>query len=616
MTWFHPHDVTRRAKVGRIATVAVFAVLLAAFFRLQVLGANRFETESRENRMRALPLRAPRGLIVDRNGKVLAENVPGYSVGALAADPELLRGTLEKIAAVAGIDSAQVETVLRRYRRSPHQPAVVLRDAPFEIVSALEESRVAIPGLVIETEPKRRYPYGAAAAHVVGYVGEISEEELASDRIRGARVGTLIGRDGLEREYDEALRGEDGWRFIEVDALGRTVRELGDASRLFPEQGDTIHTSLDMDLQEFVADAFPLGRRGAVVAVDPRSGEVLALYSAPSFDPNLFVGGMEPEVWRKLSQEEDQPLFNRAVEGRYPPASPWKLAVAVSALRRGIVSMDTRMETPCTGGILYGNRYFRCWYAPGHGDLTLREAIQYSCDVYFYQLGIHLSLEGLLRDGTELGFAEPSGIDLPGEQVPLFPTSTEYYDRRYGARGWTSGVTLNLAIGQGENTQTVINMVRFYAMLANEHGDAPVPHLVTARATDTRSLGLTTDQLEELRNALYLVVEEGTAAGARVAELRIAGKTGTAQNPHGPDHGWFIGFAPVESPEIVVGAIVEFAEHGSNVAPLVTRIIRRHLLGAESATERMRLVLPSDSAPGPVPILPDSSATRRSRGVG
>jgi penicillin-binding protein 2 len=616
MTWFHPHDVARRMELGRLTAIAVFGVLLFAFFRLQVLGAERFETESRENRLRSLPLPAPRGLIMDRSGNVLAENVPGYSIAVLPSDPDSLRGALQQIAMLTGLDSLRIEALLRRYRSSPHEPLVVRRDASFEVISALEESRVTIPGLVIQSEPKRRYPYGEIAAHVVGYVGEITEEELASNRIANARGGTLVGRDGLERQYDERLRGEDGWRFIEVDAMGRTVREMGDASKLVPEQGDTVVTSLDIGLQQFVAEIFPEGRRGSVVAMDPRTGEVLALYSAPSFDPDLFVGGMAPELWQALSQAEDQPLFNRAIEGRYPPASPWKLAVAASALRRGVATMETRMETPCTGGMLYGNRYFRCWDERGHGDITLREAIQHSCDVYFYQLGLRISLDGLLRDGVSMGFTERSGIDLPDESTPLFPATTAYYDRRYGPRGWTSGVTLNLAIGQGENTQSVINMVKFYAMLANNSGVAPVPRLVNASATEPHSLELTTDQLEELRDALFLVVERGTAVGARVEELQIAGKTGTAQNPQGPEHGWFIGFAPVEQPEIVVGAIVEFAEHGSNVAPLVTRVIRRHLVGPDSDRDQVRLVLPADSAPGPVPILPDSSQLRRTRGTG
>jgi len=613
MTWFHPHEVTRRADASRLVVTLMFVVLAVGFFRIQVLGADRYRLQSTNNRLRPVTLPAPRGLIVDRNGVVLAENEPGYTIALLASDEDSLRSTLARIADRADLDSLKIEAVLRRFRRLPHEPAIVLRDAPFDLVSALEESRVMVPGLVIQTEPKRNYPYNETAAHVLGYVGEITEQELASGAIAGARGGTIVGRDGLEWQYDDLLRGEDGQRFIEVDALGRTVKEVLDGSTLKRErQGDTLVTTLDISLQEFVVDVFPAGWRGAVVAMDPRTGDVLALYSAPSFDPNLFVGGMDPDTWRRLSQAEDTPLFNRAIEGRYPPASPFKLAVAASALRRGL-DMNTHMETPCQGGMLYGNRYFRCWREEGHGSLTLSEAIQYSCDVYFYQLGLQLTLSKLLSDGADMGFGERSGIDLPDERTPLFPESIEYFNRRYGprGRGWTSGVTLNLAIGQGENDQTVINMVKFYAKLANPQGKAPDPRLVRGERGEEKSLGLSEEALDELREALYLVVEEGTAVGARVDSVRIAGKTGTAQNSHGLPHGWFVGFGPLEDPTIVVGAIVEFAEHGSTVAPLVTNIIHRYLLGPEVEPSRViEYLLPSDSAPEPIPILPDTSRGR------
>jgi penicillin-binding protein 2 len=612
MTWFHPHNVTRRADAGRLVVALLFGVLLVGFFRIQVIGRYDYKLQSDGNRLRPVPLPAPRGLIVDRNGVVLADNVPGYSIAILATDSDSLRATLHGLTQVPGLDSARIEAIVRRFRRFPHEPAVVMRDAPFNLVSALEESRVTIPRLHIQAEPKRRYPRGEIVAHVLGYVGEITESELTSGQIRGARSGSIVGRDGLERQYDDQLRGTDGRRTFEVTALGRTVIEVREEAGLIdPTQGDTLHTTLDVELQTYIDSVFPPGFSGGVVAMDPRSGAVLALYSAPSYDPNEFVGGMDPQAWRELSQAEGQPLFNRAIEGRYAPASPFKLAVASMALKRGL-TMDSHMETRCEGGLLFGNRYFRCWQEDGHGDLSLREAIQYSCDVYFYQLGLHLSLPDLLADGSEMGFLDRSGIDLPDESSPMFPDGTEYYDRRYGPRGWTRGVTLNMAIGQGENAQSVVNMVKFYAKLASVDGAAPDPHLFSQGDDERKSLGLSEEQLVELREALFLVVEEGTAIGARVAQLRIAGKTGTAQNPQGEPHGWFIGFAPVENPEIVVGAIIEHAEHGSSVAPLVTRVIQKHLLG-EAPSGALRLVLPSDSAPEPLPILPDTAAIRRNR---
>ena len=613
MNWHHPHSVARRGAACRWIVFTVFGVLLVAFFRAQVLHSSRYALKSEENRLRPVPLPAPRALITDRHGVVLADNVPGYSIAIMTSSEDSLRATLDILSKYLELDSARIRMIIRRFRRSSYEPTVVQRDAPFDLVSALEENRVKIPRLVIQTEPKRWYPDSTVAAHVVGYVGEITERELTSSAVPGARGGTLVGRDGLERTYGSRLRGEDGVRFVEVDALGRTVRNLVDGSTLEPQQPDTLRTTLDIGLQRYVASVFPSGSRGAVMAMDPRNGDVLALYSAPSFDPNLFVGGMEPEEWQALSGSVDEPLFNRAVGGQYPPASPWKLAVAAGAIKRGIVTLDTRMTEPCRGGYQYGNRYFRCWKLDGHGDITLREAIQYSCDVFFYQLGLKLGLANLLDDGVAMGFREPSGIDLPGETKPQFPGSTQYYDRRFGPRGWTSAVTLNLAIGQGENAQSLSNMLRFYAMLANPRGEAPEPRLVAGDGGKIRSLGLSPSELAGLRDALVQVVQSGTAAQSQIADLKIAGKTGTAQNSHGPDHGWFIAFAPADDPVIVVGAIVEFAEHGTSVAPMVTRIIARHILGPtapEVDTSELELSLPADSAPEPRPLFPDTSLLR------
>jgi penicillin-binding protein 2 len=612
VTWQNPYELTHRATAVRAVTVVVFVVLAFSFFRVQVLSSDRYEVQAQENRLRPVTLPAPRGLLTDRHGVVLADNVPGYSIALLASSVDSLMAKLERVSTLLPLDSAQVDGIVRRYLRAPTEPVIVLRDAPFDAVSALEEQRAWNPGLVIRSDPKRRYPYGEVTAHLAGYVGEITESELQTPEYRNARGGTLVGRDGLEQVYDELLRGHDGVRFVEVDALGRTVREADEVEVLLPEPGQTVRSTIDIELQQYIADLFPAGRRGAVIAMEPTQGEILALYSAPGYDPNAFIGGYDPEEWQQLAGSEEFPLFNRATQARYAPASPWKLAVAAMALERGLVTMDSKMAMPCEGGMRYYNRYFRCWRTDGHGQLTLFEAIQHSCDVFFYQLGLTLGLTNLLHDAVALGFRERSGIDLPNEYRPQFPPSTEYYNQLYGPRGWTNAVTLNLAIGQGENAQTLVNMMMFYSMLANRRGVAPRPRLVGSGRGELRSLGLEEPALDGLREALVAVVDRGTAAGAQIADLHIAGKTGTAQNPQGLDHGWFIAFAPVEAPEVVVGAIVEFAEHGSSVAPMVTRIIARHLLGPDAVPTGpiWSLEMPADSAPEPVPILPDTSLLR------
>jgi penicillin-binding protein 2 len=460
---------------------------------------------------------------------------------------------------------------------------------------------------VIQAEPKRLYPDTAVVAHLVGYVGEVTEGERGTRRFATVRLGGLVGKDGLEREYDDTLRGSEGVRFVEVSAKGQMVRDAEAAANLNPVPGTDLHTTIDLGLQKFISQIFPAGQRGAVVALNPNTGEVLALYSAPSFDPNAFVGGISAPYWRSLNENPAHPLLDRAIQARYPPGSTWKLAVAAMALKRGIVGPRTHMPIPCRGGLQYGNRYFRCWNAHGHGDLTLTEAIAQSCDVYFYQLGIKLGVTSLLEDANAWGFRGRTGIDLPGEIPSEFPTGPEYYDRLYGARRWTSAVALNLAIGQGENAQTLVQMVRLYQQLASD-GRLRTPYVVrqAASSSENASLDLTADQISWLRRAMIAVVEQGTGRGVRLNTLTIAGKTGTAQNSHGADHGWFIGFAPADKPEIVVGAIVEFAQHGTAVAPLVARTIAHYLGIEDTRAQHIRIAVPTDSAPQPFQLQQDS----------
>jgi penicillin-binding protein 2 len=622
MNAFHPHLLDRRLRVARAVVWGAVTALVVVFFKTQILEHSKYQLQSETNRLRQIPLPAPRGIITDRNGKILAENVTGYTVALLPdADEDSVRATLMRIAPILKLDNAAIERVLVRYRRTPYLPVTVVPNATFAAVSALQERRLIFPGLLIQAEPKRHYPDSALVSHLVGYVGEVTETERAQRRMAPVRLGGLLGKDGLERQYDDSLRGFDGVRFVEVSALNQVVREAGAAAILRPIPGKALHTTIDLDLQRYVAQIFPAGQRGAVLALNPNTGEILALYSAPGFDPNAFVGGVDPEYWRRLTVNPAHPLLDRAIKTFYPPGSTWKLAIAAMALRRGLVTLHSHMPIPCRGGLQYGNRFFRCWMAKGHGDLTLTEAIAQSCDVYFYQLGLKLGLTSLLEDANGLGFRSRTGIDLPNEITAAFPSGTEYYDRVYGPRRWTSAVTLNLAIGQGENAQTLINMVRFYQMLASD-GRARAPYLVHPPARPQASLGLSPEQLAGLRQAMISVVQQGTARGAARfgGTIAIAGKTGTAQNAHGPAHGWFIGFAPANKPEIVVGAIIEFAREGPYVAPLVTRVIGRYLGVDTTLTSSLRIVLPTDTAPRPMQLLPgapgeDSTPTPPDTGV-
>jgi penicillin-binding protein 2 len=506
-----------------------------------------------------------------------------------------------------------MDDIERRWRAARYQPVVIVGDASFDLVSRLEEHRSLLPGLIIQSEPKRYYPYGKAVAHLVGYVGEVTERDLDNDRFPGASAGSIVGKSGLERQYDSVLRGRAGVRYVEVNARGRLVREDVGSAMLPPDPGEPLVTTIDLPLQRFIDSIWPAGVRGAMIAMTPK-GEIRALYSAPSYDPNQFVGGISTADWRALNDNPDKPLLNRAINGGYPPASPFKLATAAMALKRGIIDLHSHMPLPCTGGYRLGNRIFRCWKRDGHGSLDLIGAVAQSCDVYFYQLGLKLGLENMLADGVKMGFGGRTGVDLPSEQSSLYPASYEYFDKHYGPRNWSPPATvLNFSIGQGENTQTLINMVQFYQALAGDGVEVP-PFVVHPRpGIPNEDLGLTPEELDALRRALIAVVERGTGARSRQQGIAVAGKTGTAQNSHGKDHGWFIGFAPAEKPVLVVGAIMEAAEHGSVVGPYVSRVLARYILGPDSTTSRETVpssrAFPSDSAPLPVEIT--DSGTRR-----
>lgn len=563
----------------------VMGVLVIAFFRMQILGSSEYTLRSENNRLRAIPIPPPRGAIYDRRGRLLAENVPGYSISLLPSQLDTARATLERLAPFLLLDEDEVEALYDRFRRRPQVPLLVRDNLSFEQVSAVEENRPAFRHTVIETHPRRRYPPGKAVAHVMGYVAEISEEELERPEFEGYEPGRSIGKKGIEREYEGILGGVPGMRYVEVNARGSIVSEFGPRPTVVAQPGQNLTLALDLTLQEYADSIFPEGRKGGLVAIDPRNGEVLALYSHPTFDPNLFIGGISSDDWAMLLEDPDQPLLNRATSALYPPGSVWKLVVSTIGLRNQSFSIDTHMPTSCRGALLYGNRPFRCWKREGHGDLDLAGAIQQSCNVYFYQAGLRIGLDAMLRGVDELGFNQKSGLDLPTEQSGRFPPSRDWYDRRFGPRGWTESVTLNLAIGQGETEQTLMRMAQFYAALAT--GASPVvPHLIRNEVLNERRVDWSFDLPEanrvQLVEAMKSVVNQpgGTAFYARIPEWTLAGKTGTAQNPHGEPHSWFVGFAPADDPVIVIAAIVEHGHPDNTTSlavPMASNIVRRYL---------------------------------------
>ena len=574
---FHPNELQRRGRSAGILSGLALGVLLVAFFRAQVIEHAEFALQSDDNRLNEVPLPAPRGMILDRNGQVIAENIPGYTVSMLSPKADSLRAALQRLSSVLPLTDSQVEVVVKRFKAAPARPAVILSDATFEQVSMLEEERSRFPSLVIQAAPKRHYPDRQAVAAIVGYTGEINEDELKTVAYKDYKPGQQIGRAGLERQYEAVIHGKDGSRFVEVDARGRVVRQAGARPDRLPESGPDLRTTIDLDLQRFTATLFDSTMQGGAVAMDPSTGAVLAFHSSPIFDPNDFIGGISERKYSALRNDPRKPLYNKALQGVYPPASTFKLATAIIALQSGVVGLGDRMPQSCTGSYQFGTRPFRCWEKKGHGSLTLAQAIEKSCDVYFYQLGLRMGLDKLLTGGTALAFSKSTGIDLPQETRPGWPEAAAYFDRKYGKGGWTNAVTLNLSIGQGENEQTVVNMARFYTALATD-GHAVRPHIVERPTERIKLFDLTAEQMAGLREALHGVVStRGTAASAALKGVEVAGKTGTAQNSHGRDHGWFVGFAPKDDPKIVVAVLVEFGEHGYVAARIASKMMERFL---------------------------------------
>lgn len=595
----HPIARRKRGRGGQAVVAVLMGALLLAFFRAQILRSDDWKLQSESNRLRPLPVPAPRGALFDRNGEILADNVPGYSVVLLPGPRDTIDAALERLQPHLNLSPGRIGYLKERARLYPRQPLTVKVNAEFTEASALEERRSDFPGLYLEMRPRRRYLAGEELAHVLGYLGEITSEELEEERFQDYEAGAIVGKEGIERQYEARLQGQEGSRYVEVDAIGRIVGSFGGPAETDPLGGEDLTLNIDVGLQAWVHHIFPKDKRGAVVVLDVEDGGVLALYSAPTFDPNDFVGGIAAERWEALNQDPDRPLFNRATLGLYPPGSTWKLATAAIGLDLGVVRPEQFMPIPCTGGLQYGNRYFRCWNPEGHGNLDLVGAIQHSCDVYFYQLGLLIGLDTLLSEGTRIGFNQRCGIDLPSEARGLFPTGRNWWEEtpQFGYRA-TEGEVLNLAIGQGPNAQTPLKMAQFYLAIARD-GSAPPPRLLRSEepVEGGWSLNLSPEALETMRDGLRAVVGPGGTAHLSALEYwDLMGKTGTVQNPPNPDHAWFAGIAgPLGGdPEVVVVVIVEFGQSGSGVAaPLVAKtadfyLRRKHGMPVDTAVQTLR----------------------------
>ena len=587
----------RRTREARYRVVAVvvafgFSMVVLGLLRLQVVDHDQYVELSKENRVRLEVLRSPRGANVDRHGELLADSAPSFTIlfrpfpteSIAAARATQTSRWIRRVAALVELDTADVRHRVAEASRTG-QSVALRRNAPAPVRVGVEEMRSDLPGLEVQVEPLRHYPNGSLASHLLGYAGEINEVELDSLRDAGYRSGDLIGRTGVERRYEEILRGRDGAEFVVVNAMGKRVSTLTEGPPQRPEAGHNIYLTLDLRVQKAMEEAMAGVERGAAVAIDPRDGGILGMVSRPSFDPNEISGGLSAERWKELNDSGENAFLNRAMQGVYPPGSTFKIVSMLAALRFGVAKSTTTLQ-PCTGHYLFGERSFACWKPAGHGVLDFIAALQNSCDVYFYQLGPRIGLPHLIETARLLGLGERTGIDLPQERRGLIPDAA-WYDRRYGTGHWRKGTLLNLVIGQGELLATPLQLALMTAEVA-QRGRPLRPHVVQRvgdvpdfRPERAPATGLTADA--ETWNAVHAgllrVVESGTGTASRVPGLEVAGKTGTAQNPHGKDHALFVCYAPEEHPQIAMAIVVENSGHGGSIAaPLAARVLRRLFL--------------------------------------
>lgn len=578
-----------RARWARVMVVTAVGALTFALVKIQLLSTSAYSLLALENRTRPVVIPAPRGTIYDRHGQVVAENMVGYRVMLMPAPMDSLIAVVNRLRPVLGLTDEQVELAFRKYRREPHLPMVVRQDAPPGAVARLQERRFLFPGVLVDEYPKRNYPAGSAIAHLIGYVNEISEGELLRPEFNDYRQGRWIGKAGLERSYERELGGSPGVRYLEVAANGSIKRWLPESVGVPPVPGRDLRLYLDLDLQRYVQVLFnelqSSGQmddvRGSFVAIDPHTGGILALYATPNFNPNLFVGGIEPEAWARLSEDEADPLLDRAASSAQPPGSTFKLATAAMAMNLGLLRADEVMPVPCVGGLRYDGRYARCWYGRGHGSLNLVGAIKNSCNVYFYQVGIRIGIKRFMEAGTRLGFDQPTGIDLPNEITSVFPKGLDWWKKRFGSPPRDNEI-MSLSIGQSTINLTPVRMAQLYTALARLDGKAPTPRMVDNGAPPAigMDLGINADQVKTLRKGFRRVVGPGgTAALSRLHDWDFMGKTGTAQNPHGDDHGWFVGAGGPfgEDPEIVGVMLLEHGKHGYVASGVVANAINFYL---------------------------------------
>lgn len=588
---------TQKSITVMVAVSFFFAILILRLFFIQVIQAEKNIKLSKENQMQLKTIKSVRGSVYDRNGIVIARNRPSYSIGILPYKMNKkinLVGNLMKIRDKQGepiFDSLQLVKRIKKAKYRRFDITSLKEDVSMDIVSIIEEHSMELPGILVNTEARREYPMGPSTFHVMGYMTEIPESKFDSLKDLGYHYGDKIGKKGVEKQYEGDLHGTDGMEYIEVDAHGRKMGSIEEMPRVNPIPGNDLYLSIDSRLQKVAADTFPDTLKGAVVAVDPRNGEVLVMYSSPSVDPNIFslAISLRAKSWAQTAMDPNLPLNNRATSGTYPPGSTFKLLSGLAGIANGQIDAHRHMRRSCTGGYRLGNRIAHCWYLKGHGYLDLRDAVKVSCNVYFYQLGLIIGDSVINNYANQFGLGLYTGIDLPNERKGWL-SGEKAYNERFKRRGWkwTQGLVMDLAIGQPQIVTPLQltlmvggmgngnNVYKPHLLKEIRHSDGTVTKQIKSEVL--HDLKIEDKHIDEIKLAMedVIVGSGGTGRRARVPGIRVGGKSGSAENPHGDKtHGLFVACAPLEDPVIAITAVVENGGHGGTVAaPIAGAVLR------------------------------------------
>ncbi len=586
---------------ANIVILVAFSLIFSRLWYLQIIKGDYFKNLSENNRIRIQETPAPRGILFDREGIPLVNSFPSFDVSLFRQDVPTLKALIPVLSQALSMDPEKLEAKIEEAKRTPGpQPIKVKTDITWEELAMIETRRLDLPGVVVDVVIRRNYPYGPFAAHLIGYLGEVSQQELEKEEFINHKMGYVVGKYGIEQKFESDLMGENGGKQFEVNALGRKIKVLGNVE---PNPGNNLFLTLDLELQKAAEEAMA-GKRGGVVAMDPQNGDILALVSKPDFDPNLFARGISAEHWRSLIDNPARPLQNRTIQGQYPPGSVFKIVTAIAGLEEKVITPETTFH--CSGALHFGNRDYHCWKKEGHGQISLRRGIVESCDVYFYQVGLRLGVDRIGKWAFELGLGKEIGFPLGKEKPGLIPTSS-WKMKRFKIP-WQAGETLSTAIGQGFNLVTPLQVASAVSAFANG-GTLYQPRLARRIATPDgetlkefppqvlRYVHISPQTAEFVREALWGVVNSpgGTGGRARIAGFDVAGKTGTAQvvqrkegksSPSSPelqDHAWFVCFAPAGRPEITVAALMEHGGHGGSAAAPVARKVLEAYYGRKKA---------------------------------